>query len=65
VDGFLGGVPGVTNATLTDSDSPVAFGAESSLNGGFFSGSLDEVAIYPAALSLEQISAHFQLGSLP
>jgi hypothetical protein len=32
---------------------------------GFWSGALDEVAVYPRALTAPEIAAHYQLGSVP
>lgn len=53
----------VTNVTLANSTSPLAIGQTG--NGSFFKGTLDEVALYNAALASSQIASHYALGAAP
>jgi hypothetical protein len=47
----------------TFSDGPLLIGSFSSDGSGFFDGSVDEVALYPTALSYLQIANHFVEGT--
>jgi hypothetical protein len=55
----------VTDQALADTTSPLGIGAISGGTAEWWSGSLDEVAVYNAALSAEQVAAHHALGKTP
>jgi hypothetical protein len=50
-----------TNTTMTSNTTALNIGRPST-GGGYFGGDIDEVAVYPGALSLQQIQAHYQAG---
>jgi glucose/arabinose dehydrogenase len=54
-----------TSASLSTNSSAVAIGRYSSTYGLYFNGSLDEVAVYNAALSPAQVRAHYVAGTTP
>lgn len=50
----------VTNATFADTATDLFLGATSGLDAAYmFSGSVDEIAVYPTALSAARVSAHY------
>ena len=50
---------------VPENSLPIVIGAQSSKNGGFFQGTIDEVALYDRVLSPERISAHYRAGKAP
>jgi hypothetical protein len=54
----------VTNATMTDNALPLGIGAAdiASAANGFLGGTIDEVALYPSALSTARVQAHYLIG---
>lgn len=61
VDGVDATAPG-TNSTSTSNASALNIGR--SANGsGYFSGAIDEVAIYPAPLGRERVETHYRAGT--
>ncbi|MFL5912917.1 MAG: LamG-like jellyroll fold domain-containing protein, partial [Gaiellaceae bacterium] len=54
----------VTNVTLANSTSPLAFG-QSGGSANWLNGTLDDVALYNAALTATQIGSHYTLGASP
>jgi hypothetical protein len=64
VDGGVAGtVAAVVSGGLTYQPGGVAIGRDGDYAGAYFQGSLDEVAIYPTALSATRIATHFTAGS--
>jgi hypothetical protein len=59
--------PSITNTAATTSAENPTVGSD--ISGGtptdFFDGSLDEVAVYPTALSLSQVQAHYAARTTP
>ena len=51
----------VTNSTFTDTSDSLYVGAEN--GGGYFTGWLDEIAIYDTALSPARVLAHYQAAT--
>jgi hypothetical protein len=60
MDGHLEAT-GTTNNNLLNANPRVVVGANI-LDSRFFNGTIDEVALYPTALSATQVAAHFQAG---
>ena len=54
----------VTNVTLANSTSPLAI-AQSGASASWFNGTIDEPALYTAALTATQIQSHYSLGASP
>jgi hypothetical protein len=50
---------GDTNQTIVATASDLYIGSDTY---GYFKGSLDELAIYPAALSAARVQAHYDAG---
>lgn len=63
------------NATLSESDVtagniaartvPFTVGRAAGVNGSYFRGGLDELAVYPRALSIAEVTAHFAFAHAP
>jgi hypothetical protein len=53
----------VSNQTMVDNTQPLVIGQ--STGSSFFSGTIDEIALYNTALSASQVSAHYQAGASP
>lgn len=49
----------VTNATFADTATALEIGRRADTAGAYWNGSLDEVAVYPTALSAARIAAHY------
>lgn len=49
----------VTNYTFTNTTSALAVGRRTGTAAGYFAGSIDEVAVYPAALTAAEVLAHY------
>jgi hypothetical protein len=69
INGILQGTSTGISGGLRNSTDPVIFGNKRTSNdpnyNGGFQGTLDEIAIYPTALSLSQISAHYSAAYGP
>jgi hypothetical protein len=53
----------VTNQTMTNNSIAFGIGAADAGTTDFFSGTIDEVAVYPIALSAGQVLAHYEAGT--
>ncbi len=62
VDGFLDGTGPTGGNTLRD--NPLIEVGGNTLDSRYFNGNLDEVALYPYALSASQVTAHYQAAQL-
>ena len=62
LDGASVGSTPMTEATYYTNYGGIAIGRDGDYSGSYFNGSLDEVAVYPAALSAARVSTHYQLG---
>lgn len=62
IDGVDRTDPG-TNATIVDNATALHIGRNANSSADFFVGTLDEIAIYPTALSAETIRAHYSAGA--
>lgn len=62
VDGVQVRQGGVVAGTVDTNAAPFRLGAGYLTPGAFFNGLLDEVAVYPTALTPQQILTHYQLG---
>lgn len=64
--GYIDGVEASTNiapsTVITDNTAPLAIGAVTGGGGAFLNAQIDEVAIYPTALSGARVLAHYQAG---
>ncbi|MGK5082605.1 LamG-like jellyroll fold domain-containing protein [Bdellovibrionota bacterium FG-1] len=60
---YLNGVQvAIASSSITLVDSPGAFYMGKYSGGAFFNGALDEVALYPTALSAAQVLSHYNAG---
>jgi hypothetical protein len=53
------------NRNLTSNASPLTLGRYVATAGFYFNGTLDEVAVYPVALSALQVQAHYEAATAP
>lgn len=52
-----------TNATIANNATVLQIGRNANSAADYFAGALDEIAIYPTALSLETVRAHYSAGA--